>query len=231
MIKSSPELRSLFQAGVRIPTTAICGTHNRPFIGVKFPTYFRLIPEPERGTVPQIECPLGGHGRVRFETDATNDYLPVPTNRARLLSDRRGSLVGYISRDGKATLVLACPENATVGDVVDVGVAVTDPSRTEPFSHRLQLVIVAARDPREESRASGDPDRGHWRYPRLIEIEQDEMGIRGFDAASGLTMHGDTDGGLVAKVNVANEHLRQAMERAPSQTATYCANGLSTVWS
>jgi hypothetical protein len=75
VIKSSPELRTLFQAGVRIPTTNVPGTQVDAFVGVKFPTFFRLVPEPARGTIAQIECPLGGHGRARFETDAANDYF------------------------------------------------------------------------------------------------------------------------------------------------------------
>jgi hypothetical protein len=37
----------------------------------------------------------------------------------------------------------------------------------------------------------------------------------GFDAQGSLTMHNDIDGGLVAKVSIGNEHLRQGMERAP----------------
>ncbi len=56
---------------------------------------------------------------------------------------------------------------------------------------------------------------GALALPKVIEIDQPDWESVGFDAESGLTMHGDTDGGLVAKVNVANEHLRQVIERAP----------------
>jgi len=215
VIRSSPELRSLFQAGARIPTPAISGTRPTPFVGVKFPTYFRLVPEPERGAVARIECPLGGHARARFETDAANDYF-TRTDDPGTIAVRPEALFDRVRlRDGKATLVFACPEHATVGGVVDVSVAVTDPSRTEPFSHRLQLVVVAPREPKEREQRDRHSRSGALALPKVIEIDQPDWESVGFDAESGLTMHNDTDGGLVAKINIANEHLRRAMERAP----------------
>ena len=215
VIQSSPELRSLFQPGVRVPTTTVSGTHDDAFVGVKFPTYFRLVPEPNRGTVARIECPLGGHGRARFETDAANDYFTRGDEPGTITVRPEGVFDRVQLRDGKATLVLACPEHSAVGDVVDVSVAVTDPSRTEPFCHRLQLVIAPAREPKTRERSERHRRSGALALPKVVEIDRDEWESVDFDGESGLTMHGDTDGGLVAKVNIANEHLRQAMERAP----------------
>ena len=118
-------------------------------------------------------------------------------------------------RHGKATLVLACPDDAVVGDIVAVGVEVTDPRRRKPFFQSLQLVIVPARESSPRERGEQHRCTGALALPKVVEIDRDEWESVDFDAESGLTMHGDTDGGLVAKVNIANEHLRQAMERAP----------------
>jgi hypothetical protein len=44
--------------------------------------------------------------------------------------------------NGRATLVLHYPEPTRVGATYDLTVTVTDPSRTEPFAHRLRLRVT-----------------------------------------------------------------------------------------
>jgi hypothetical protein len=46
-------------------------------------------------------------------------------------------------------------------------------------------------------------------------VDEDGWEAEEFDAESGLAMQPDIDGGLVAKVNVANAHLRRTLERTP----------------
>ena len=157
-------------------------------------------------------------GRPRpgaFETDVANDYFTRADEPGTVAVHPEGVFDRVHLRDGNATLVLTCPEDAAIGDVEDVSVAVTDPSRTGGVFHRLQLVVVPAREPKTRGRSDRCPRSGALALPKVVEIDRDEGESVDFDAESGLTMHGDTDGGLVAKVNIANEHLRQAMERAP----------------
>jgi hypothetical protein len=46
-------------------------------------------------------------------------------------------------------------------------------------------------------------------------VDEDGWADEDFGPKSGLAMQPDIDGGIVAKVNVANVHLRRSLERTP----------------
>lgn len=51
--------------------------------------------------------------------------------------------------------------------------------------------------------------------PKIVEVDEAGWAAEDFGPESGLCMQLDVDGGLLAKVNVANEHLKRTLSRTP----------------
>jgi hypothetical protein len=73
LIRSDPTLAHLFGKGdlIRVPGKDIAETE--PFVGQKYPTYFRIHNEPKNGLLKH--CPKNRQCRIEFETDAANGYF------------------------------------------------------------------------------------------------------------------------------------------------------------
>jgi len=215
VIDSSPELKDLFGQGVQLPNSEEPGDTNEPFVGRKFPTFFRLATPPPDGETTIIDCPAGREGRVRFLTDAANDYFTRNEDPGTVTVFPTGLFSRILLRDGRAVLVLKPSETARPGMIFDVHVEVTDPSRQEPFGHILKLRMV---DPRQKPDRPSSPPKHQasaLALPKVIEVDETGWDDEGFGPESGLSMQRDVDGGLVAKVNVANDHLKRTLLRTP----------------
>jgi len=73
IVRTDPSLAELFGKGKRIKIPRGIEEKPDPYLGMPFPTYFRLAKEPEGGLVRH--CPRNRRTRISFETDATNDYF------------------------------------------------------------------------------------------------------------------------------------------------------------
>jgi hypothetical protein len=217
IIDNSPELRSLFGQGDQVEVENEVGDEVAEFIGVKFPTFFRLAVPPEPGEQAVVECPLEGSMRVLFETDAMNDYFARADEPGVLLIQPDGVLCRMFLRNGRANLVVRCPQGRSIGDVVNLYIEVTDPSRSHPFTHRIQLHVVEqrVRHEREQDDDEQNPNQsGALSLPKIVEIEESGWEAESFGPESGLTIVRDVDTGLVAKVNVDNRYLKASVLRA-----------------
>jgi hypothetical protein len=215
VIDNSPELRALFKLGVQVTTPTQPGDKTEPFQGLRFPTYFRPERPPAQGQDWIIDCPLSGEVRVRFLTDAANDYF-TRTSEPGVLTVTPAVVFGRaLLHDGRAMLVLRCPPRTAIGTELDIGVEITDPSRTEPFRHVLTLRITEAK-PKKDTEKNNPPSKsGALALPKIVEIGEDAWTAEDFGPATGLVMQLDIDGSLLAKVNVANEHLKRALFHVP----------------
>jgi len=200
---------------VELPTPSQPGLEPAPFEGLRFPTFFRLASPPEPGETAVIRCLVQGVGRARFITDAVNDYFTRASEPGTVSITPDHLFERILLHDGKAALVLRCPDQTSVGAEIPLTVSVTDPSRTKPFVHRLKLLVTPAREPSDTSDSSSPSNSGALSLPKIVEIEEDSWAAEEFGPESGLAMQRDVDGGLVAKVNVANEYLKQSLMRTP----------------
>lgn len=214
MIDNSPELRELFKLGTAVATPTQPGDKDAPFEGQKLPTYFRPERPPADGEEWVLACTHGGEARARFVTDAVNDYFTRAGEPGTPTVDPAVVLGRALLHDGRATLVLRCPPHTAVGAVVGVTVEVTDASRSAPFRHTFKLRVV---EPREKDTEPKDPppESGALALPKIVEVDEDGWAGEEFGPASGLAMQSDVDGGLIAKVNVANESLKRTLARTP----------------
>lgn len=218
VIDASPELRNLFGRGQEVEVEQEIGDEPQAFVGQKFPTFFRLASPPPAGEHLVIDCHLGGSVRVKFETDAANDYFTRGEDPGTLLTQPEGVFCRMFLRNGRARLIVKCPDGAAVGDLVALYVEVSDASRTRPFVHRFQLHVIAARpphEPHEPPELEDEDSSGALSLPKIIEVQEENWDSEGFDSESGLTIIRDVDAGLVAKVNVDNRFLKASLARTP----------------
>lgn len=213
VIDDSPELRSLFQLGDRIKTPDTPGEEPEKFEGLQFPTFFRPARTATEGPPPPVRCPQHATGRARFETDAVNEYFTRPDEPGTLAVVPEELFERLHLHNGRANLTLRPPHEADIGSEFGVTVEVTDPSRTEPFRHHLTLTVTEPRKPSDGDDRDKPPQSGALSLPKIVEVTRGQWEQEEFDAESGLAINHDIDGGLVAKVNVDNEHLIRHLER------------------
>jgi hypothetical protein len=217
VIDNSPELRNLFGTGEQVEVKIDGGDDVSNFVGVKFPTFFRLAMPLQPGEHASV--PMGGSARILFETDATNDYFTRSDEPGILLTQPDGIFCRMFLRNGKASLVVKCPKGRFAGDMLNLYVEVGDPSRSHPFVHRMQLQVVEQRVRTKREHHDHDDDKnkpGALALPKIIEITEDRWEAESFGPESGLSLVRDVDAGLVAKVNVDNRYLKAASSRASS---------------
>jgi hypothetical protein len=151
MVKKHPLLEQILGPGFRIANPFkphLVESTEKPFQGVRFPTKFHF-----RGLQPgkplDRDAHLNSQVRVAFETDAENDYFrrdeqPGECKLFQLNDGNMNSAKNWQTPhlfEGLATLTLALPESAEVGDTLVYEARITDPSRIEPFINRFTLTV------------------------------------------------------------------------------------------
>lgn len=152
ILKSSPSLSALFLRGTRLSKphrqsgSDDGGNGAGPdkgageFVGRPHPTFFRFYDKPN-GAELSRNAELGRRCRMRFETDAANDYFSRAEVRGHYhLEVVDGPLEGaevdhsIALHDGVANWSINLPEDAlSVGDPVTLACTVTDPTIVDPF--------------------------------------------------------------------------------------------------
>ncbi|MGZ4881258.1 MAG: hypothetical protein ACXV7G_09345 [Halobacteriota archaeon] len=227
VLKNSPTLSKLFLEGVRLPNpfkpqhaTAVAVKLDLK----KFPTYFELVEE-YPSDKPKY-CAINRRFRLRYRTDAKNDYLHRPDDKGSYsLSINGGNVDRAIYLDnGIAYLEASLPANVQVGDLLHFVSEVTDSRPFESFKSEFH-VKVGKPELKSESRTSGRRGRppsdeiggdtksiSKLALPQVIEVEKDGWEPYDFDDGSALLVRGDGEGGYDFYINVDNIHLLTEMK-------------------
>lgn len=224
IIKKSPSLSKLFLEGVRIrnPFNLTDVKIQTEFKGKRFPTYFKLSKEyPE--DKPK-NAPINRRFRVQFETDAENEYF----NRDREPGQFSISFNGHTIKDfslnlwnGLATLTVALPDDAKVGDVLYFKTETIDNSRLEPFYNEFYVKVEKPEKlsaggrgkrklpPGEESEETRKLPSG-LSLPNIIELtKKDENWSRHFkEDEDALAVKDTGEGSYDFYINMDNVFLR-----------------------
>ncbi len=151
MVKKNPLLEQLLGPGFRIPNPFkphLVEIEEKPFEGVRFPTRFHF-----KGLQPSKaldrDAHLNSQVRITFDTDAENEYFrrdeePGDCKLFQLINGKLTPAKNWQTPhlfEGSATLTLALPEEAEVGDTLTFEAVITDPSRIEPFTNRFTLTV------------------------------------------------------------------------------------------
>jgi hypothetical protein len=217
LLKADPALASLFGLGDRLLTRVGPGPEAL-FNGRKFPTYFRLIKNPQGGLVKT--CPINLTCRIEFETDAANDYF------------KRADCPGSISIDppniteeshlwnGRFTVKLRVPWNAKPGDQIPVTTEVEDvetQKRDAPFVSTLTLVAEPESE-RPRPGPNGPRPRNGDKKPgtkATMSLAMPKLNWKPFeDRGVSLQIKHDDDGNPEFFANSNNEYLTAELIRA-----------------
>ncbi len=217
LIQKTPELSRLFAGGPSIPSPfPRSGSQNgnaaSNFRGKRFPTYFRFH---KRGDDEHLErqAQIDSSVRIRFDTDAQDDYFHRDSERGVLEVDIFDeaedhwkplgdfSLVGPTS--GNANLSFQLPFGAVIGDTLLIRVRVTDPSRIDSFDLEAILTVVPqsgslpgeTKKPPVNNAGNGKgTEAGNLAIPNIIPVHEVDWEKHGFDELSALKVIRQTDG-------------------------------------
>jgi hypothetical protein len=148
LLKADPTLASLFGFGDRLVTRVGPGPEPT-FDGKKFPTFFRLVKNPQGGLVKH--CPVNLTCRVEFETDATNDYFKRADCPGLIAIDPPNIIEHSHLWNGRFTMQLRTPWDAKAGDQIPVTTTVEDVEtrkRDTAFISSLTIVAQPEAEPR-----------------------------------------------------------------------------------
>ena len=246
LVQQTPGLSRLLSGGPAIPSPfPRAGTgrgHGKSrFEGRRFPTFFRFRNKTD-GEGLQRVAHLGSAVRLKFETDAQDDYFHRDSERGAFEVDifdvvegnwkplDELSLTGPTS--GIAGLSFDLPATASIGETVRVRIRVTDPSRLDSFDLEAVLTIAAAAQRqhgttgRDKTRNAGEDtgdEASNLALPNIIPVSQPDWHIHDFDELSALKVvgQGESESGQEVfdfYVNYDNKHLLAA-QKDPSRDA------------
>jgi len=233
LINEDPTLASLFGAGTKIKIPYAGGKVETPFNGLRFPTFFKL----KKDNFVK-DCPINRTCRVEFETDAADDYFSRGDEPGEFEVIPPNFNQGYKLYHGICSTKFAPPINCVVGDLIDIEVRVTDPSReTNPFVCKFRIRVTAKElSPEPDDRPPGPKPQGNGiNMPKIHEINRDKWPNHKFDEHSGLKFDGGRDGlPLEAYVNMENVFFTNELARAKDDAERvllrhYYKNGLVLV--
>ena len=200
VLKASPALQTLFLKGQRLSRPFAGGggrgegndgdgsDRDEPFKGTRHPTYFR-IPKHAYGKVYQRNCEKDRRCRIKFETDAENEYFDRATDRgtfeleivdaAREMSEPSYSLA---LEEGEAHLNMALPKEAEVGDHIVLQASVRDATLLDPFFNVVRLAVLPKQKHkssngqsvnRRRGRGDGDDTSKHGiALPKIVSVKE-----------------------------------------------------------
>lgn len=148
VFKSSSVLSRLFVLGKKLqnPTNLGPAPQAEEFVGKYNPTYFTIYrKKADDDTLYVKEAQLERKFRVRFKTDANNDFFTREKYQGEYLLTRgTGQGEDHILHlhNGIATLNVELPEDAKVGDVYRYKFSVTDTNVDREFVSEFEIHVV-----------------------------------------------------------------------------------------
>jgi len=213
IVRTDPSLADLFGKGKKIKVPRGPEPEREPYIGRQFPTYFRLAKEPKGGLVKR--CPRNRRARVKFETDATNDYFSRAKDPGRIEVDGSLNLASVHLWDGQAILTFELPERCAPGDALNVGISVMDISRAEPFTSSFRIQVEPDAEPRPPGPTTPPPGAAFTGLPNITEVRRHEWEKWGFDERSALALRSSgNEGGEELDIAINMDNLYLQNERA-----------------
>ncbi len=226
IFKNSPSLEALFITGKALSNpfkSVAANIKEEAFNGEFYPTYFRLMKKFQKLN----ERPINRDRiRIQFETDAVNDYFAREDGPGEFELKCNGRNVrdydGPNLLNGVATLNIALPETAEVGDRLPYRAIVKDNDLNEPFINQFEVLVT---DPVNESKskpgdrqppaADGEGERSlpdSLAMLNIVEVREDEWEDYDFNRESALSVIATSEGSHDYYINMDNVYLNTELK-------------------
>jgi len=222
ILKKSPTLSKLLVEGVRLqyPFRLKKAKAAEEFTGKRFPTHFALTNG--NGAEKRGNCPIDRSVRVRYKTDAENDYFTRDSDPGTFALQLAGKPTQNFSLNlwnGTAYLSVGLPKSAKVGDVLVFSSSVEDVGRVEPFAEEFSFELTEPAGLRRRKKRSGSkpPSQengddtettSYLDLPDVREVRKEQWDQHRFNQDTALVTK-DTGGqGFIFFVNMDNIHLK-----------------------
>ena len=157
VISSDPHIAQLLPGGTVVKLPGMPTTSGRaPYDGRYHPTFVELVGKRLRKEGVDIE--VGNRRRIRFETDARNDWLTRPDNRGRigfLRQDGTDAGLGFSAELMDGSLAVAVETDsveAAVGEIIETELHLADDGMHLPVKTVVVFRVVASRRKRRRGR-------------------------------------------------------------------------------
>jgi len=218
ILRKSPALSSLLIPGFKIKTPFDLRdvTTSEEFLGKEFPTYFKILLKGVK------ECPVNSKFRIRYETDAANDYFERDSLPGEFgLYIKEEVFADYILNlwNGLATLTAKLPGNVNVDDLLSYETIVNDPTQFRPFEDRFQVRVLKPKTlehdgkpgrrkkPPSEKEGADRSISSRLSLPQVIEIRRDQWPEYDFSEFSALEVKSTGGEGYDFYINMDNIYL------------------------
>ena len=224
VFKSSSVLSRLFILGEKLknPTNLGPGSEADVFEGKYNPTFFTLIRPKKKTDVPyKREAQLGRKCRIRFKTDACNDFFTREKYPGTFSLTRDGGPCEdhFVNlRDGIAALNFELPVDAKESDEYTYNFTVTDTNNDNQFEESFVITIVRSQETHGGGGGRIPPDNGNKgkntftpagiSLPNVIEVTHEKWDDHNFDKESALDIVSAGDDVWDFFVNMENIHLQ-----------------------
>ena len=222
IIKQSPSLAALFITGKDLtnPFKPRRVGETRHYDGKDHPELFLLFKKHRKPRVN--ERPINRHTfRVQFETDVVDDYFEREAYPGEFeLRCNGGEVRDYRLKlqDGVATLHVALPAHAKVGDRLRFFAQVKDEMLFAPIDNEFEVLVTEAAATGSSNGGSRKPPAGkddgereepdEIAMPQVIDVYEDDWARYDFSRETALVAKGADDSGYDFYVNMDNLHLR-----------------------
>ena len=233
VLKSSPVLSRLFITGDRLKNPMNLGSapEEENFQGKYNPTYFTLI-QKKHGHFSR-ETQIGRKCRVKFKTDAVNDFFSredYPGEYSLLCNGEICENHNMNLHNGYATLTIELPSAAKVGDVLNFECIVSASSMYNEFKNEFVLNVVAftetsgggsgTRTPPDKDGKGGKAfSPTGIRLPNVSEVYKDNWEEHDFDKYAALDIKKAETEVYDFYVNMDNIHLQSEIKQIAKNEA------------
>lgn len=228
VFKSSSVLSKLFILGEKLknPINLGPGSDAETFEGKYNPTFFTLIrPKKNTDTPFKRDAQLGRKCRIRFKTDACNDFFTREKYPGEFSLKRDGGLCEdhFLNlRDGIAALNFELPVDAQENDKYSYVFTVTDTNNENQFVETFEITVVANQETPGGGGHRTPPDDGNKgkntltpagiSLPNVREVTHEEWDEYNFDRESALAILSAGDDVWDFYVNMENIHLQSELK-------------------
>lgn len=199
VFKSSSVLSKLFITGERLnnPVNLGGGKEVEEFKGKFDPTFFKIVTKKDKELLKEAQ--IGRKFRIKFKTDANNDFFTrdeLP-GRYELYCDGKQVLNHNINlHNGTATLSVELPDYATVGEIYRFNCVVCDNIEVNHFENDFSIKVIEFNDgsagggrrtpPSEHDNNGKFLSPSGISLPNVFEVTSDDWESRSFEKDTAL---------------------------------------------